>query len=567
MHVENIVHTNREDTDACFRILTQLAAFVAERRPLSNPFNARPSDIAEIAARDLMEYLEKTRLDHDFGIGSPTGLGKMFGVLVGKNKAGQIGYLSAFSGKLDCGTLVDGFVPPVFDTAEEGGFYKTREEAINQINRMIESVSANPEYQAFLIEKQAALQKKEEEIQALKSAGEEAKNRRKKIREEWAEKPDSEQKKSVLRELDQESARFHFAYKDLNRSWKQKMEELENKCRIFESEIDKYKEKRRSLSARLQADLFRMYNFLDARGQTKSLHDIFCQNGTELPPSGAGECAAPKLFHYAFAHGITPVAVAEFWWGKSPASEIRLHRHFYPACRSKCKPILTHMLAGLDIEDARDLTYDTGDDEIAILYEDEYLVVVSKPANFLSVPGKEITDSVLTRLKKWYPDASGPLLVHRLDMSTSGILLAAKNKDIHAHLQRQFETRTIQKRYVALLENRPSSNEGKIELPLRVDLDDRPRQLVCYEHGKPALTYWKMVAGNETSTRVHFFPVTGRTHQLRVHAAHAEGLGIPILGDDLYGQAGERLFLHAEQITFTHPVTGKSLRIISPCPF
>lgn len=259
--------------------------------------------------------------------------------------------------------------------------------------------------------------------------------------------------------------------------------------------------------------------------------------------------------------------MAEFWWGASPKSEVRKHGHYYPACRGKCEPILSHMLQGLDVEDNPMDAFESADKEIEIIFEDDYLLVINKPHDFLSVPGKTLKDSVYERIKKRYPKATGPLIVHRLDMATSGIMLIAKDKETHRGLQAQFIKRTVKKRYEALLNGTLTNKKGKIELPLRVDIEDRPRQLVCREHGKHALTVWELKEIQDGKTRVYFYPITGRTHQLRVHAAHVEGLNMAILGDDLYGTKADRLHLHAGFIQFEHPSNGRTLKFNVPAAF
>ena len=284
-------------------------------------------------------------------------------------------------------------------------------------------------------------------------------------------------------------------------------------------------------------------------------------------PAGAGDCCAPKLLQYAFLNNLTPICMAEFWWGKPLTTSIRKHQNFYAACTGKCKPILKHMLQGLSVDKNPVLLQLQSKTAIKIIFEDDYLAVIHKPNELLSVPGKEIEDSVYSRIKKMYPTATGPLIVHRLDMSTSGILLIAKNANTHKYLQAQFINKTIKKRYVALLDGVLDKNNGEINLPLRVDLNDRPKQLVCYEHGKLARTNWEIVEVKNNKTRIYLYPITGRTHQLRVHAAHNLGLNTPILGDDLYGVKADRLYLHAEKITFIHPKTAKQLSFISPTPF
>ena len=277
------------------------------------------------------------------------------------------------------------------------------------------------------------------------------------------------------------------------------------------------------------------------------------------PPAGAGECAAPKLLQYAFANDLKPITLAEFWWGISPKSAIRKHKNYYPACQSRCKPILTHMLKGIAMDDNLLLENLSEKQELKIIFEDDTIVIINKPAEFLSVPGKEIRDSVYTRIKAKYPNATGPLIVHRLDMSTSGILVLTKTKEAHKILQSQFIKRTVKKRYVALLDGELHTEKGNIHLPLRVDLDDRPKQLVDFTYGKNAETNWEIIRRENSKTRVYFYPITGRTHQLRVHAAHKDGLNTPIFGDDLYGKKENRLHLHAEFIEFIHPSTNQKI--------
>ncbi len=532
----------------------------------NNPFGIKHADLTQKVVATCMDELEKSDLGHDFGLEGSGGLGKMFGVLIGKNKSGALGYLKAFSGKLESGTNIPGFVPPVFDTFEPGGLYKTKEEEINSINKKIHELETSPSFKLAVEHLEEKKKDMEHQILSLKMSHTLAKEERKKMRQHLlAESTDYS--KAILDKLDAESARHHFEYKDMLKKYKKMVDDAQKEMDRLLSEINELKTERKKKSGLLQLELFGQYSFLNFEGKTKNLATIFSVDETQPPPSGAGECTAPKLLQYAIQHDITPIGIAEFWWGKSPASEIRIHKHFYPACRSKCHPILQHMLVGLDVEDSALVYAENKNEGLEILFEDEWLVIIHKPANFLSVPGKSITDSVLTRLKKKYPEATGPLLVHRLDMSTSGILLAAKTKEIHSTLQKQFQDRKITKRYVAILNGIPASESGKIDLPLRVDLEDRPRQLVCHEHGKPSLTHFKVIKKSTDECRIHFFPVTGRTHQLRVHAAHAEGLGIAIKGDDLYGLPNDRLYLHAEQITFTHPITGKTKTITCNAPF
>ena len=332
--------------------------------------------------------------------------------------------------------------------------------------------------------------------------------------------------------------------------------------------IEALKEERKQRSIALQQWIFEQFRLRNARGEEQDIYSIFTQTAHRNPPAGTGECAAPKLLQYAYLNNLQPLAMAEFWWGDSPKGEIRRHGHYYPACRHKCEPILNFMLQGLQVEPNPLLTSNTDATQLETVYEDDYLLVVNKPAGMLSVPGKTGQASVLTLLQERYPDATGPILVHRLDMATSGLLLAAKDKDTHALLQKQFEGRTVKKRYIALLEGIPQAEpKGFIRLPLRPDFDNRPLQMVCYEYGKPAVTRYEIMDTENDKTRMAFYPETGRTHQLRVHAAHPEGLNCPIVGDPLYGQPAERLYLHAERLEFRHPVTGQRLQIQKEAPF
>ncbi len=332
--------------------------------------------------------------------------------------------------------------------------------------------------------------------------------------------------------------------------------------------IEALKEERKQRSIALQQWIFEQFRLRNARGEEQDIYSIFTQTAHRNPPAGTGECAAPKLLQYAYLNNLQPLAMAEFWWGDSPKGEIRRHGHYYPACRHKCEPILNFMLQGLEVEPNPLLTSNTDATQLETVYEDDYLLVVNKPAGMLSVPGKTGQASVLTLLQERYPDATGPILVHRLDMATSGLLLAAKDKDTHALLQKQFEGRTVKKRYIALLEGIPQAEpKGFIRLPLRPDFDNRPLQMVCYEYGKPAVTRYEIMDTENNYTRMAFYPETGRTHQLRVHAAHPEGLNCPIVGDPLYGQPADRLYLHAERLEFRHPASGQRLQIQKEAPF
>jgi len=397
-------------------------------------------------------------------------------------------------------------------------------------------------------------------ISGQKARMKEAKKIRDEHRKEYAYFVNETTKQTLLDQLNNESVQEKFLLKDMIKHFHYRTTDLQELLNGFELEIEQLKEKRKNLSNQLQQQIFENYYFTNALGEQKSLGAIFENTVDVKPPAGSGECAAPKLLQHAYLNKLTPICLAEFWWGQAPKSEIRLHKQFYPACKSKCEPILGHMLEGLTVDPNPMLDNPAEGKSLSIVYDDESIVVINKPAEFLSVPGKNIYDSVYARVLELYPTATGPLIVHRLDMSTSGLLIVAKNKEAHQQLQRQFIKRNVKKRYVALLAGVIQEDEGVIDLPLRVDLEDRPRQLVCYEHGKSAVTHWKVIKRSNTQTLIHFYPITGRTHQLRVHAAHSLGLNAPIVGDDLYGTKADRLHLHAEWIQVNHPVTHKKIQ-------
>ena len=327
----------------------------------------------------------------------------------------------------------------------------------------------------------------------------------------------------------------------------------------------------KQMSQELQLWLFHQYRMLNAKGETKDLVDIWqdyhcsprIRNRYPLPPGGTGDCCAPKLLQYAFSHGLRPVCMAEFWWGPSPKSEIRHHGQFYPACRGKCKPILTWMLQGLDVDPNPE---ETGASHLTIevIYQDTTLAVINKPSGLLSVPGRTEDYSVATIAMERWP---GSLPVHRLDMGTSGLMVIAKTKEAYVSLQEQFVKRTVKKRYIALVEGIVKEPKGRITLPLIFDPMNRPRQMVDYQRGKSAVTEYEVLDARDGRTLLALYPHTGRTHQLRMHCAHPDGLGSPIVGDELYGHKAERLCLHCDQIEFAHPVTGERMHFNLPNPF
>jgi tRNA pseudouridine32 synthase/23S rRNA pseudouridine746 synthase len=527
------------------------------------PFYYEPHILAKIATTELQTYLEnQADFDHNFGLQNTTGtdlaIGKMFGVLVVKNEQNQLGYLTAFSGKLADKSLPEQFVPPVFNMRTSGSFYIKGELEIDTMNAQLSVLKKDTVYLKLkkLVAKNTAMIQTDLAFQRNRMKL--AKRARKAKKKAAIGLLNDLEFKNLTQKLTQESYNNQFYYKELQEYYQAKIKKISEEFKLFEDKITSLKKERKEKSNYLQQTLFSKYAFLNQQKELKNLLAIFNDPAVK-PPAGSGECAAPKLLQYAFANNLKPIAMAEFWWGISPSAAVRQHKNYYPACQGRCKPILTHMLNGMAM-DANLLLENLSEKQVLeIIYEDDVLIVVNKPAEFLSVPGKDIKDSVYTRIKEKYPAATGPLIVHRLDMSTSGILLLTKTKEANKILQHQFINRTIKKRYVALLDGSLAENSGTINLPLRVDLDDRPKQLVDFTHGKPAETEWEIIYKENGKTRVHFYPITGRTHQLRMHAAHKDGLNTPIVGDDLYGKKENRLHLHAEFIEFLHPATAKKM--------
>lgn len=526
------------------------------------PFYYEPHILSKIAAEELQKELtEHALIAPLFHQNHPNCLpvGKMFGVLVVRDRDNNIGYLAGFSGKLGNYTHIKGFVPPVFDLWNNEGFFVKEEAVLNLINAKIKKTEEDNIYRTAREMLTQQIQESQKAIAEKKTDLKKLKRERKTIREQQKNILDANAFEQLNEELIKQSLRDKHELRVITAYWQQQINQSKEIIRDFETVIQQLKNERKQKSNALQQKLFQQYRFLNQKGEEKNLLDIFADTAIQQPPAAAGDCAAPKLLQYAYVHYYHPIAMAEFWWGEAPKSEIRKHKYFYPACRGKCEPILGHMLEGLTIEDNPLLQNPALQTPLEIVFEDDYFAVINKPAEFLSVPGIYIQDSVYERMKLRYPKATGPLIVHRLDMATSGILIIAKDKESHKALQSQFIKKTVEKRYVALLDGTLKKNSGFIDLPLRVDLDDRPRQMVCHEYGKTAKTKWKVVKLINGKTKVYLYPVTGRTHQLRVHASHPLGLNIPITGDDLYGKKSDRLYLHAQKITFKHPKTYETI--------
>lgn len=524
-------------------------------RLFTYPFHYTPHPLCVMAAGEVQAYINKqTRWKEELD------KGKMFGVLIVRTSNEQTGYLAAFSGNL-CGSNSHSFfVPPVYDLLKPDGFFKIEEEQISAINHQIGQLQNCDRYlelqQKMERETASSQQALSEARKVLKAAKEKREQRR-------LHRPNENEQAAMIRESQYQKAEF----KRLERYWKEQISEIKTELESFSSQIEALKAERRNRSAALQQKLFQQFNFLNSKGETKNLCAIFEETVQKTPPAGAGECAAPKLLQYAYLSGLSPIAMAEFWWGESPKTEIRHHGYYYPSCRGKCEPILRHMLQGLNVEPAPSERYSLSQNMPEILFEDQWLLVLHKPEGVLSVPGKSEEQSIYSLLRARYPEATGPLVVHRLDMATSGLLLAAKTQEVHRHLQAQFENRSIKKRYIALLDGILPEEEGVIDLPICPDYLDRPRQMVNEELGKTAITRYQVMDRKNGQTRIAFFPLTGRTHQLRVHAAHPLGLNCPIVGDELYGRKAERLYLHAEYLEFIHPVSGQRMVIEKKAEF
>ncbi|PLC57547.1 RluA family pseudouridine synthase [Photobacterium carnosum] len=521
------------------------------------PFCYTPHPLCVLAAQELQQHIAtQHHWQHNFGLGNDDAIGHMFGVLLVQNQQGEIGYLSAFSEKIANQTHLPHFVPPVFDDRNIDPAIKAQQVLIDEVTTKITAIESKPSYIQLQQQYQVAQDHAELASESFRLQMIEQRKQRKLQRVTAEKSNDSEFMTQEFHRLARESAFDKHQQKAIRQQWTQTLSEISDKLQADTATLTLLKAEYETLTALLQQHRYAQYQFLNQDGKTKDLNALFRD---QTPPQGAGDCAAVKLLQYAFKQHLTPLAMAKFWWGASPAAQIRKHKYFYEACKNKCEPILQHMLAGLDI-DANPLLQNPAEGkELEIVYQDDAMVVINKPAEFLSVPGKTITDSVYSRMQTMFPNSNSPLIVHRLDMATSGLIVIALTKDTHKALQQQFINRTAEKRYVALLDGIVEQDCGEINLPMRVDLDDRPRQLVCYEYGKPALTKWQVLERKDGKTKVYYYPKTGRTHQLRIHSAHKNGMNMPIFGDDLYGQKANRLHLHAQYLGLTHPVTGEPM--------
>lgn len=521
------------------------------------PFCYTPHPLCVMAAEEVQHYLSK-QSDWQEELSQ----GKMFGVLIVQTEDGSIGYLTAFSGILAGKNIHPYFVPPVYDLLQPQGFFKIEEENISAINRRIRRLEEDKKYIDLRSNLTQTIQSAQDALSIAKIQLKEAKDKRELLRKTG--QLNAKEEAELIRESQFQKAE----YKRLERSWKDKIASLQVEAGNWEKQIQELKAERKVRSAALQQQLFEQFRMLNYRGEAITLCDIFEQTVHKTPPAGAGECAAPKMLQQAYLHHWKPIAMAEFWWGNSPRNEVRHHGYYYPACKGKCEPILRHMLLGLEVEaNPMQQEAERGNEKLNIVYGDQWLLIINKPAGMLSVPGKERQTSIYDLAREAYPEAEGPMIVHRLDMATSGLLIIAKDKKTHQHLQAQFKNRSIRKKYIALLDGIVPEDEDTIELSLCPNPLDRPRQMVDTQYGKPAITYYQVLERTDKYTRIAFYPHTGRTHQLRVHAAHPSGLHCPIIGDEPYGKKDKRLYLHAESIEFTHPVNGQSMCITKKADF
>ena len=510
------------------------------------PHHYTPHPLAVLAAEEVQRYISSRHEWHE-----ELNCGKMFGVLVVEQE-GEVGFLAAYSGNLAGCNDHEYFVPAVYDMLRPGDFFKLEEANISAINHQIKTLESSGELLKAQDNLERIKREAEAELEAIKVHLAEGKEHRSKLRSSG-----NYDEKALILESQHEKAEATRQ----RRAIRERIDTATEHLAKLQAVIDELKLERQRRSHELQMRLFAEFQMLNIRGEERDLCSIFAPTAQQIPPAGAGECAAPKLLQYAFKSGLRPVAMAEFWWGNSPRGEVRQHGLFYPACNGKCKPILEHMLKGLDVEPNPLLEIVAP--EPKIVWEDEDIIAIDKPSGMLSVRGKSGVRSAEEWAEECYSEA---MIVHRLDQSTSGILIIAKSKAVHEALQKQFIARSVKKSYVAILEGIVEAKSGEISLPLKLDYDNRPRQMVAAD-GRSALTLFEVEGYAAGRTRIRLYPITGRTHQLRVHAAHAEGLGTPIVGDDIYGKSDKRLMLHAETLEFTHPTTGEILRLESKAEF
>lgn len=512
----------------------------------NDPFRYRPHPVIAAAAEEVLRTIPES----DFR------QGKMLGVLAVEAPDGTKGYLAAFSGSVNDKNIIDGFVPPIYDLLDPEGGFKKGETELNHLNSQIRQLEDSQELKDMKEAFKACQESAGIEISEMKAKMALTKKKREAIREAGA---GTEQRQSLIRESQFEKAEL----RRLKLSWEERICRIMEGISSIEEDIKALKSARAEKSEKLQKWIFDQFVVTNALGEESSLTDIFTACG-QTPPGGTGECAAPKLLQYAYTNGLRPLAMGEFWYGESPDGPVRTHGHFYPSCTSKCGPLLKYMLKGLKVKGASTVC-----GEPSVIYEDNDIIIASKPSGMPSVPGLDGSVSLL----EWLQSRCGTSVqsVHRLDLDTSGIMIYARTEEAAADLRRQFEAHSVRKTYLARLSSPDSlietsreladGHRGSIRLPLSADYDERPRQKADPAQGKESLTEYEVLRTyKDGRTDILFHPVTGRTHQLRVHSAHIHGLARPIAGDLLYG--GEsycRLCLHAMEITFRHPGNGKEV--------
>ena len=542
----------------------------------TDPFRYMPHPLVMMAAERVT-----SRIEGDSVLADAFSDGKMLGVLVCKASAGSssqsreegrcsarllpsdaedtirnnnthtdIVYIAGFSGNVGGKSFIEGFVPPIYDLTDPDGYFKEEEARISQINRKISEINCSDKFTLLKTELAEYEAARDTEIAEWAEKMQQSKKER---AERRAATDDAAELAAITKESQFEKAEF----RRIKAGWTERIAHAQNQLDEIKKEIADLKKLRAEMSDKLQDWIFRQYIVHNAAGKEISVADLFASKGL-VPPGGTGECAAPKLLEYAYRYGLKPIAMGEFWYGKSPETAVRTHGRFYPSCTSKCGPLLGFMLNGLDIQK------DAPAENLSpvIIYEDEQLIVAEKPSGMPSVPGLDGRQS----LQEWISSRYGEIhAVHRLDMDTSGVMLFAKTQDAAVDLRRQFEEHTVRKTYLARLSACQNSltegEKGIIELPLSADYDERPRQKADIRQGRPAITEYEIIGTHaDGTTDIIFHPVTGRTHQLRVHSAHTLGLGCPIVGDMLYGgDCSRRLHLHAYEIRFRHPSDGKSV--------
>ncbi|MCW5313567.1 RluA family pseudouridine synthase [Nostoc sp. KVJ3] len=497
--------------------------------------------------------------------------GKMYGILLVELPNGEQKVLKAFSGLLNGCSVVEGWVMPI-PGRDEVALKETctvaRLDAIKQEILSLKQLTERQQYQTLSDEF-------EQQLQAMSDRHRRCKQQRQEKRQQICNTLPPETLSIALEELDEESRQQGIERRQLKRQQNEVLQPLQELIAATDARISELKQQRKALSRQLQAQMHATYSLTNFSGRSRSLQQLM-PGGL---PTGTGDCCAPKLLHYAATHNLKPLAMAEFWWGASSVNQDKIQGEFYGACIERCQPLMGFLLSGLKPISIpnRNRNFHTTTSlfttkaEIPILYEDEWLIAVNKPAALLSVPGRyrDRQDSVLSRLRHLLPDGMMLASVHRLDQETSGILLLARDRQTHRQLSQQFQQHQVYKLYEALLSGAVTVDQGTIELPLWGDPENRPYQKVDWQRGKSSLTQFQVIAREQDYTRVEFTPLTGRTHQLRVHAADGRGLGVTILGDRLYGcdAVTSRLHLHARELRFEHPQLEKTLHLQAITPF